>query len=164
MDDDVLARLRRLEDVHEIGQLRAKYCQYVDDARWTDLAGLFTEDGVFIGLGTARGRVELREFFAGLQEGPLTAWWHFSINETVDVTGDVATGETRLWQPCVVEGEAQIAAGRYRDRLERQPDGRWLFAERHVTFFFWGPLADGWGPGKLGWPPAAAALDARYQK
>jgi uncharacterized protein (TIGR02246 family) len=162
--DDVLARLRRLEDVHEIGQLRARYCQYLDDARWPELADLFTEDGAFIGLATARGRAELREFFAGLQEGPLTAWWHFSVNETIEVTGDVAAGDTWLYQPCVVEGEAQIAAGRYRDRLARQPDGHWLFAERHVTFFFWVPLADGWGPGKMGWPPAAAALDGRYEK
>ncbi|HEY2206559.1 MAG TPA: nuclear transport factor 2 family protein [Pseudonocardia sp.] len=159
--DDVLARLRRLEDAQAIGQLRARYCQCLDDGRWDELAALFTPDGAFVGLATARGRDELREFFAGLRDGPLSAWWHFSANETVEVDGDTATGQTWLFQPCVVQGEAHIAAGRYRDRMARV-EGRWLFAERAVTFFFWTPLVGGWAPGRMGWPPAAAALDERY--
>ncbi|WP_312871811.1 nuclear transport factor 2 family protein [Amycolatopsis acididurans] len=159
---DIEARLRKLEDAHEIAQLRARYCQCLDDGRWDELASQFTENGAFIGLSTARGRDELRTFFAGLQQGPLTAWWHFSANETVTIEGDVATGETWLYQPCVVEGEAQVAAGRYRDRIERV-GGRWLFAERHVTFFFWVPLAQGWAPGRMGWAPAEAALDPAYK-
>jgi hypothetical protein len=161
-DDDLVARLRRLEDAHAIGQLRARYCQCLDDGRWDELASLFTEDGAFIGLATARGRNELRGFFAGLWKGPLTAWWHFSANETIEVDGDTATGETWLFQPCVVHREAHVAAGRYRDRLTRQPEGGWLFAERAVSFFFWTPLADGWAPGRIGWPPATGALDQRY--
>jgi uncharacterized protein (TIGR02246 family) len=163
-EQDMLARIRKLEDAHEIGQLRARYCQYMDDGRWDELAALFTEDGVFTGLGTARGRAELRTFFAGLQQGPLTGWWHFSVNETITVDGDTAYGETWLYQPCVVDGEAHIAAGRYRDQLRRQDDGEWLFAERLVTFFFWVPLAEGWAPGKVGWPPATAAIDPRHAR
>lgn len=161
-EEDLAARVRRLEDVHEIGQLRARYCQYLDDGRWDDLVSLFTPEGAFLGLSDVRGRAKLREFFAGLWQGPLSAWWHFSANETVDVDGDTATGETWLYQPCVVDGDAHIAAGRYRDRVERQPDGTWLFAERAVTFFFWVPLDEGWAPGKIGWSPAAAAIDPAY--
>src|SRR5690606_41204729 len=74
---DLEARVKRLEDIHEIGQLRAKYCQYLDDGRWDLLAELFTEDGRFVGLSTATGRAELRTFFANLQNGHLSAWWHF---------------------------------------------------------------------------------------
>lgn len=155
------ARIRRLEDVHEIGQLRARYCQYLDDGRWDELAGLFTVDGRFVGLSTAAGCDELRTFFADLQHGQLAAWWHFSANETVEIDGDAADGQTWLYQPCVVEGEAHVAAGRYTDSMVRQ-DGRWLFAERKVTFFWWVPLAEGWQSGKLGWDPAEAARDSRY--
>ncbi|GAA3791697.1 MULTISPECIES: nuclear transport factor 2 family protein [Amycolatopsis] len=160
---DLEARIRRLEDVQEIGQLRARYCQYLDDGRWDELAGLFTEEGRFVGLSTASGRSELRTFFAGLQRGPLTAWWHFSANETVTVDGDAASGETWLYQPCVVDGEAQVAAGRYTDSLVRQ-DGRWLFTERKVTFFWWVPLTAGWDAGRIGWAPADGALDPRYRR
>jgi hypothetical protein len=158
---DLEARIRRLEDAHEIGQLRARYCQLIDDGEWDELAKLFTEDGAFIGLATARGRPELRSFFADLRHGPLTAWWHFSANETVTVDGDRAHGQTWLLQPCVVEGETHIAAGRYTDEIVRTPEG-WRFAERKVTFFFWAPLEEGWASGRFSWPPAAGAADPRH--
>ncbi|RCW45755.1 uncharacterized protein (TIGR02246 family) [Halopolyspora algeriensis] len=160
---DLEARIRRLEDIEEIRQLRARYCQYLDDGRWSELAELFTADGAFVGLSTARGRDELRTFFAELQSGPLQAWWHFSSNETITVDGDEARGETWLDQPCVVDGEAHIAAGRYQDDVVRDSDGQWRFRERKVTFFFWGPLASGWAPGRIEWRPAAGALDQRYR-
>ena len=67
-DDDLPARVRRLEDLHAIGQLRAHYCQSLDDGRWDDLVDLFTPDGAFVGLSTARGHDELRTFFADLQD------------------------------------------------------------------------------------------------
>jgi hypothetical protein len=159
MTDDVTARLQRLEDLHALQQLRARYCQYLDDGRWEELAELFTDDGAFVGLSTARGRPELRTFFAGLQEGSLTSWWHFSSNETLDLDGDEATGQTWLLQPCVVEGQSQLAAGRYTDRMVGGVDGRWRFAERRVRFFWWADLQRGWDAGRFAWPPAAAAAD-----
>jgi 3-phenylpropionate/cinnamic acid dioxygenase small subunit len=101
------SRMRRLEDLHELQQLRAHYCQHLDDGRWDELVKLFAADGEFIGLSTARGRSELRQFFPTLQQGSLTSWWHFSSNETLELDGDVATGETWLLQPCVVGGELE---------------------------------------------------------
>ncbi len=162
MSDTVADRLQRLEDLHALQQLRARYCQHLDDGRWDELAELFTEDGAFVGLSTARGRGELRTFFAGLQEGPLTAWWHFSSNETLELDGDLATGDTWLLQPCVVDGQSQMAAGRYTDRMVRCPDGAWRFEERKVRFFWWTDLEQGWDGGRFVWPPAAAAADPLY--
>ena len=92
--EDLAARVRRLEDLHAIGQLRAHYCQALDDGRWDDLVDLFTPDGAFVGLSTARGHDELRTFFADLQDGPLSAWWHFSSNETIDLVGTPAHAAT----------------------------------------------------------------------
>jgi ketosteroid isomerase-like protein len=161
---DLAARVQRLEDLHAIGQLRAHYCQALDDGRWDDLLDLFTPDGAFVGLFTARGHAELRTFFAELQDGPLSAWWHFSSNETIDLVGSpahAATGQTWLDQPCVVDGRAHVAAGRYQDRMVRGDDGRWRFAERRVTFFYWVPTDEDWAPGRYGWAPARAAADAR---
>lgn len=166
---DVEARLRRLEDAHAIAQLRARYCQALDDGRWTDLAATFTADGAFVGLSTARGTEGLIEFFSALADGPISAWWHFSSNETVGLAagndgsdGDTATGETWLWQPCVRDGVAEIAAGRYRDTLVRD-GGRWLFSERRVSFFFWSDLREGWRRGDFALPSAAAAADEIHQ-
>jgi uncharacterized protein (TIGR02246 family) len=160
---DLEARIKRLEDIHEIGQLRARYCQYLDDGRWDELAELFTEDGAFVGISTARGHDELRTFYADIQKGPLSDWWHFSSNETVEVDGDSASGQTWLEQPCVVDGEPHIAIGRYADQMARGADGRWRFQERKVTFFYWVPLSAGWAPGRISWEPAAGALDPVYR-
>lgn len=158
------SRIRRLEDLHALGQLRATYCQHLDDGRWEDLADLFTADGAFVGLSTARGRENLISFFSGLQEGSLTSWWHFSSNETLEIDEadpDLATGQTWLFQPCVVDGESHVAAGRYTDRM-RRVDGSWRFEERKVTFFWWGELRDGWDAGVFGYEPAKAAADPLY--
>ncbi|WGP06469.1 nuclear transport factor 2 family protein [Bacillus subtilis] len=153
-------RITRLEDIHEIGQLRARYCQALDDGRWEDLADTFTEDGAFVGLSTARGRAEMLEFFPQLNSSPVTSWWHFSSNETVKLDGDSATGTTWLLQPCVVDGEPQIAAGRYEDTMVRTAHG-WRFQERRVSFFFWSSLESGWDAARFSFPPAVDAADAR---
>lgn len=159
---DLEARIRRLEDLHELGQLRARYCQYLDDGRWEELADLFTPDGAFVGLSTARGREDLITFFADLQRGSLTSWWHFSSNETLELDGDRATGQTWLFQPCVVDGGSQVAAGRYTDQMCRCEDGVWRFEERAVSFFWWGALSDGWDAGVFGYEPAKGAADPLY--
>ncbi|WP_200959221.1 nuclear transport factor 2 family protein [Nocardioides sp. Soil796] len=152
-------RLRRMEDLHELQQLRAHYCQHLDSGRWDELVELFTPDGAFVGLSTARGRTGLREFFSNLQSGSLSAWWHFSSNETLEVDGDRATGQTWLLQPCVVDRQSQLAAGRYVDTMVRCEDGRWRFEERAVRFFWWSDVEQGWEPGTFVWPPARDAAD-----
>lgn len=159
-DGEILNRLRRLEDVQDIAQLRARYCQALDDGHWEALADTFTPDGAFVGLSTARGRKEMLEFFPSLYASTVTAWWHFSSNETVDIDGDTAHGVTWLLQPCVVEGESQLAAGRYTDSMVRTTNG-WRFQERRVSFFFWSSLEDGWDAARFSWPPSEAAADAR---
>lgn len=153
-------RIARIEDIQAIGQLRARYCQALDDGRWDDLADTFTEDGAFVGLSTARGREEMLDFFPTLNATTVTSWWHFSSNETVDLDGDRATGTTWLLQPCVVEGQSQIAAGRYDDTMVRTSEG-WRFSERKVAFFFWSSLEAGWDAAKFSFPPAVGAADAR---
>ncbi|GAB3348386.1 nuclear transport factor 2 family protein [Amycolatopsis echigonensis] len=155
-------RVRRMEDLHALQQLRARYCQYLDDGRWKELVELFTRDGAFVGLSAVRGHAELLDFFPGLQKGSLSSWWHFSANETLELAGDTATGETWLLQPCVVDGRAQLAAGRYADRMVRAENEGWLFDERKVTFFWWSDLAEGWDAGRFAWPPARVAADDRY--
>lgn len=147
-------RVQRLEDLHAIGQLRAQYCQLLDDCRWDELVELFTEDGCFDGLSTVHGRPALRAFFPDLLQGSLDAWWHFSSNETIELDGDTATGQTWLYQPCVVEGVAHIAAGRYTDSIVRCPDGAWRFAVRRVRFFYWVTSGAPWFPGRYDYPAA----------
>ncbi|NDK90311.1 nuclear transport factor 2 family protein [Gordonia desulfuricans] len=138
-----LDRLTRLEDLEQIRSLDARYCRHLDDGDWDALLDLFTEDGEFDGLGHPRGKAELRTFFAGLAAGGLTAFWHFITNLDIELDGDTATVHSFLWQPCVTDGTASIAAGRYTDQVVKV-DGVWRYRVKQVRFHFFGPLADGW--------------------
>lgn len=153
---DLEARIRRVEDTQAIAQLRARYCQSVDDGNWDALLDTFTPDGVFVGLSTASGHEEMREFFPSL--GNTMSWWHFSSNETVEIDGDTAHGTTWFLQPCVVEGKSQIAAGRYTDDMVRTDEG-WKFKQRRAAFFFWTTLEEGWAAARYSIPSARAAGD-----
>ena len=136
-------RLRRLEDVEEIRALDARYCRLLDDGDWPALVALFTPDGVFDGLRRVAGHADLLAFFAGLAAGGLTAFWHHVSNLEISVTGDRAEVTSLLWQPCVVDGVAHVAAGRYRDELVRTGAG-WRYRRKQVRFSYWAPLAEGW--------------------
>lgn len=155
---DLEQRVQRLEDLAEIGQLRARYCQLLDDQEWEALAQLFTEDGEFHGIGSAKGRAELAAFYARVHAASFDAWWHFSTNETVEWHGDHATGETYLYQPCVMDGTAYVAAGRYRDEFVKHDD-RWYFSRRQVSFFYFVPFDENWQPGKIVPPGARQASE-----
>ena len=78
--EDLAARVRRLEDLHAIGQLRAHYCQALDDGRWDDLVDLFTPDGAFVGLSTARGHHELRTFNRQNLRPPYRRRWSSAVD------------------------------------------------------------------------------------
>ena len=136
-------RIGRLEDLEAIRYLDAQYCRHLDDGNWDALMDLFTDDGEFDGLSNPKGKSEMREFFAGLAPGGLTAFWHFITNLEIDLDGDRATVRSFLWQPCVTDGTASIAAGRYTDEAVKI-DGRWLYRVKQVRFHYFGPLAEGW--------------------
>ena len=153
-------RITRLEDLEAIRLLDARYCRHLDDGNWDALTDLFTDDGEFDGLARPRGRAELREFFAGLAAGGLTAFWHFITNLEIELDGDRATVRSSLWQPCVADGAASVAAGRYTDEVVKV-DGRWLYKVKRVRFHFFGPLESGWDEGRFALDSARKAAVRR---
>lgn len=136
-------RLRRLEDLEAIRALDALYCRLLDDGEWDALVELFTVDGEFIGLSTARGQAELRAFFGGLADGGLTAFWHHVTNLEIALDGDRADVRSFLWQPCVLHGEPHVAGGRYQDSLARVGP-HWRYQRKRVVFDYFTPLREGW--------------------
>ncbi|MGV9710952.1 nuclear transport factor 2 family protein [Gordonia sp. NPDC003424] len=142
-DIPLLDRLTRLEDLEAIRSLDARYCRHLDDGNWDALMDLFTDDGEFDGLAHPRGKAEMREFFAGLADTGLTSFWHFITNLDIELGDDRAVVRSFLWQPCVTDGVASIAAGRYTDEVVKV-DGRWRYRVKQVRFHFFGPLEKGW--------------------
>jgi ketosteroid isomerase-like protein len=135
------------DDKLAIREVLERYMRYNDDGALDRLIALFADDAIYQVTGRVlRGHAEMREFLGhagGFIDGrPL--WTqpgelykqprsvHVSSNPIIDVDGDHATAESDF---VVVSRDADGRAGidlvgRYRDRLRRHQDGRWLIHKR----------------------------------
>ena len=147
---DLEARVRRLEDIEAIKQLKARYCAACDDGYDADrLAALFTEDALWDGsktFGVARGRDAIHRHFAGAS-ARVTIARHQVMNPIVDVDGDTATGHWLLFQPCTNAGrdgeQAVWLAATYADRYARV-EGGWSISATVIDVAFFTPFDRGW--------------------
>jgi ketosteroid isomerase-like protein len=141
MTDDV--GLNGWVDKLEIREIIERSVRYIDDQDANAFAELFEEDGVMQLAGTVfAGRQALRDMFRGAASGG--RWtepggllkqpgiMHLTTNPVIDVDGDTATAETDMITLRRGEdGRAKITLlARYRDRLRRGGDGRWLISSR----------------------------------
>jgi len=139
-DQRVAAWLDKLE----IREVLERYMRYNDDLAADRLAELFDEDARFQVMGQVHvGREAIRTFFA--RTGANAPQWHepgelfrqpgsvhISSNPVIDVDGATATAESDF---LVVrrdqDGRAKsVLVGRYRDRLRKLDDGRWVIYTR----------------------------------
>ncbi len=145
--DDLERRIRKLEDIEEIKQLKHRYCAACDDSFDADaIASVFTEDAVWDGgdFGKLNGREEIRGFFQDADKRMPFAV-HNVLNPIIEVNGDTAKGTWYLFQTCTfAEGNRAIwGAARYDDEYVRR-DGKWMIHRLKVTSHFWTPFEDGW--------------------
>lgn len=133
VDEELVARLRRLEDLDAIRQVFVDYGHHLDRGDLDAYADLFAEDGeLLLGpLGRARGRAEIRELMGRATAGSAGRSWHLITNPVIELEGDRATAEV-MWT-VVVRGEDGRAVlnmlGRHRDVLVRRHD-RWQLQRR----------------------------------
>jgi SnoaL-like domain len=135
--------LSRWMDKLEIREIIERSVRYIDDQDGKAFADLFEEDGVMQLSGTLfDGRQALRDMFRGA--GGRSKWtepgellkqpgvMHLTTNPVIDVEGDSATAETDMITLRRDEdGRVKITLlARYRDRLRRADDGRWLISSR----------------------------------
>ena len=146
-EGDLAARVRRLEDIETLKQMKHRYAELCDEDYDADgLAALFTEDAVWDGgrLGRFEGREAIRQFFAEADKIVPFAIHHVT-NPIIEIDGDRATGRWYLWQPCVfAEGDQALwMAARYSDRYRRE-DGVWRFEHVQITLRMLSPYETGW--------------------
>jgi 3-phenylpropionate/cinnamic acid dioxygenase small subunit len=135
------------EDWHAINTLLMRYAEYVDAARWDDMASLFehatyrvehagtTKVSEYLGAaGVATFGKQTRVYPDGT---PRTK--HVITNVDIQVDGDIATARSyaTVFQQTDVLPLQPIASGCYVDRFERA-DGAWRFADRLLTGFLLG--------------------------
>jgi ketosteroid isomerase-like protein len=140
-------RLRTLEDIEAIKQLKFRYADACDRGYDTDtLADLFTADAIWDGglFGRYQGREAIREFFRGVSTDIPFAM-HYMMNPIISVDGDEADGEWYLFQTCTfADGNTAIwGAARY-DEQYRRVDGGWKFSRVNLISSFWTPFDEGW--------------------
>ena len=155
--DDIETRLRRLEDMEAIKQLKYRYCAACDaDYDSERLTALFTKDAVWEGgaFGLYRGREAIRDFFAGAAKLiPFAV--HYVTNPILEIDGERATGEWFLWEPIVFAtgNRAMWLAATYRDRYRRER-GKWLFERVALELRMLSPYEKGFAKARLAGPPA----------
>jgi len=140
------ARIRRLEDLEEIRQLKYRYAAFCDDHFDADgIAGLFAEDGIWEGAGMRHvGREAIRRFWQPV-DPPLAS--HLMTNPLITLDGDRANGKWWIIGPMSrledgrTVGYWQLAT--YDDDYVRTPEG-WRFQHLRADLKFRARHATGW--------------------
>lgn len=154
------SKVQELADREAIRDLRFRYHEYINDSKFSEIAGLFTEDGdlLFGHLGNAHGHEQINRFFGGLLTKPddarkskqprVSRVRQFIHNHVVELHGDHARGFSYLEAKPVYKGESYVVAARYDDEYVRQ-NGQWKFKKMALTPYFMVPLKEGWAQDDL---------------
>ena len=136
---DLLARVRRLEDLAEIQRLFYDYRRFLDARDLHSYSRLFCEDGEWTGrTGSAVGpdgiQAMLEANLSPNPPAPHATSWHIVSNPTIDLDGDRATAQTTWALIRRASGDVpQVALlGHYDDVLARE-NGRWKFKRRQAS-------------------------------
>ncbi|MEY4160457.1 MAG: hypothetical protein RLZZ136_1078 [Pseudomonadota bacterium] len=125
-----------LSDREAIGELKARYCRFLDTKQWDAWRDLFTEDAVLDtseagGPPPVIGRAEALAMVRQNIETARTA--HQVHTPEITITGDNAVGiwamQDRLIWP---EGHAMTGYGHYCESYVKR-DGEWMIAKSKLT-------------------------------
>ena len=142
------ARIRKIEDIHEIKNLEARYVYLVDTLQIDKLpdlfADIFTID--FGHLGTFNTKEAFVDFLNGARTNT-SMMRHQEMTPLIEVDGDKATGTWYLFglfTHVMPQGEvANWMQGRLDNEYVRV-DGKWKYSVRKFTFTLHTPYEDGW--------------------
>lgn len=151
------AQIQALESSEQIRQLKALAMYHADRQDAEAFAGLFCEDGVFIGVTQEhRGRQAIAK---NLNFLPFAV--HYIMNPIISVSGDRADARWYTLRPQVDRtGVPSWTAGWYDDEYVRIA-GEWRFKSVTIKYCFHSPYNTGWSKDRVVAPePISAALGA----
>ena len=135
------ARLRHLEAVQAVRETLLDYVHYHDRGLSAELAELFAEDAVLdiSGFGddldvSISGRGAIRGMYASLDarsDGP-PPYKHAITNLRIEIDGEQALASSYLLDWGGPATDLGPGGSVYRQRLERQSDGRWLITHKRI--------------------------------
>jgi uncharacterized protein (TIGR02246 family) len=151
VDDDLPARLERLETVEAARGLVALYADAVDAQDFDALAGLFAPDAVVTARGRhIEGRDAIVDFYRAVFADDPSTRRHFVTNvRVVDASPTSATLASYFLFFAGSGGESILGWGRYLDRCARF-GAHARFSSKDIEVAFRGPVAAAWGAGVAG--------------
>jgi len=159
--DAVELELRVLRDIEEIKKLRALFWLACDGDilhgpthHPEEIADLFTEDGSWTMGGVERdeiswpdsgphGRAEILNWFRETQRR-ISFAMHFGVTPIINVNGDQASGQWKLFAAMLRGHEALWVGSIYNDTYLRTAHG-WRIQTARVSVGFNTPFSEGWG-------------------
>jgi hypothetical protein len=137
--DLLAAKVQVLEDREAIRALLVSYARTLDERDFAGFEQLWARDAEFVGgaNNSAKGPAAIRDLLQGLlkQNGaPVPGRdWHLVMNQTIDVTGDTATGFSRgTWVVTDPEKRLRVSIiANYYDQFVRE-GGRWKFKRHQI--------------------------------
>jgi hypothetical protein len=137
--DALAARVQVLEDREAIRALLVTYARTLDERDFVGFEQLWAKDAEFIGgaKDSAKGPAAIRDLLQGLLKAnaaPVPGRdFHLVMNQTVDVTGDTATGFSRgTWVVTDPDTKLRVAIiANYYDQFVRE-GGRWKFKRHQI--------------------------------
>ena len=134
------ARVQVLEDRDAIRALLVSYASTLDGRDFASFEQLWAKDAEFIGGSSdrAKGPVAIRDLLQGLLQknaAPVPGRdFHLVMNQTIDVTGDTATGFSRGTWVATDPNDAKLRIAiiaNYYDQFVRE-GGRWKFKRHQI--------------------------------
>jgi hypothetical protein len=131
---------------NQIRRTIAQFSQYLDERRFLEWSELFTERATFQHIS---GRAAILAFMRGEELATMPDLFrkHVTTNLIITFGDDEACVESDLvLHERLGKGPWILRMGKYVDRLAPSPDGRWLFADRQLSWTANG--LDKWDAGK----------------
>jgi gamma-hexachlorocyclohexane dehydrochlorinase len=149
-DDDLIARIERLETERELARLVSNYCHGIDRRDIDLFLSIWSEDAVYqtnTPFGDYTGKTDIERGVRETMWKAFSATHHWTVNLVTEIDGDTATGLSNLTQQGVLaDGNALICAATYHDSFGRF-DGKWLITQRVIETHHFAPLPGvDWSP------------------
>jgi hypothetical protein len=139
------ARVQELSDKEAVRELRYRYHECFNEARYDGIPDLFAEDAEidFGNLGRGKGKNYITKFFT-VEIPQLSSFYkQFIHNHVVWFEGDKGKGFSYLEAKPIHKGESYLVCAKYDDEYVKV-DGQWKFQKMFVTIYFTVPFREGW--------------------
>ena len=135
MDENLAARITRLEDIEAIKQLKAEYCDICDDMHNPDrITSVFVADGIWESpaFGKGTGHAEIRALFEKFRD-MFSFSQHNIMNPRIVIDGETATGIWYIMGPWdnTKDGKKIWMTARYDDDYVKV-NGEWKYSHLRV--------------------------------